>query len=70
MSAGYLRPCAGKRRHPDRESAERQRRQLARDGKSRMNGTNTYRCVQCLSWHVGHTGRKFRGKGKGKGKRS
>lgn len=64
MSAGYLRSCAGKRRHPDRETAEQHRRQLVRAGKTRMDKTNTYRCSQCLNWHVGHTGHKFRGKGK------
>lgn len=66
MTAGYLRGCASKKQHPDREQAERQRRQLVHAGKAKMHNTNTYRCLQCLTWHVGHTGKKFRGKG-GKG---
>lgn len=64
MSAGYMRRCASKRRHDEHESAECQRRQLVRAGKARMVNTNTYRCDQCLGWHVGHIGRRPRGKGR------
>lgn len=64
MSAGYMRKCSGKRRHDERATAERQRRQLVYAGKARLANTNTYRCDQCQGWHVGHIGRRPRGKGK------
>lgn len=64
MSAGYLRRCAGKRRHPDKGSAEAHRRSLARTGGRPLDKTNTYWCDQCLSWHVGGTGGVFRRKGR------
>lgn len=62
MSAGYLRKCAGKQRHATREEAEGHRRQLVRAGRCRLDKTNTYRCVQCGGFHVGHIGVKNRGK--------
>ena len=61
MSAGYLRKCARKRRHATQAEAEKHRRELVRLG-SPLRKTNTYFCIQCLSWHVGHIGEKNRGR--------
>lgn len=54
-----MRRCAGKIRHPDQATAEQHRRDLARRGKTPMDKTNSYRCNQCLGYHVGHTARRF-----------
>lgn len=62
MSAGYLRKCAGKRRHPTRQAAEVHRRQMVRSGRWRLDQTNTYRCNQCGSFHAGRIGTSNRGK--------
>lgn len=50
MSAGYMRRCTGKRRHEDRDDAERARLTLqAKVGRA----MSAYRCDQCLGYHVG-----------------
>jgi hypothetical protein len=62
MSAGYLRQCANKIRHPTRELAEAHRRSMVSTGKWAMRTSNTYRCMQCGSYHAGRTGVRNRGR--------
>lgn len=52
MSAAYMRRCARKKRYENKEEATKARAALS--GKS-SSGTNTYRCDQCLGWHVGRS---------------
>jgi hypothetical protein len=52
MSAAYMRRCANKKRHETREQAEAARLVIAR---SSADQVASYRCDQCLGWHVGRT---------------
>lgn len=62
MSAGYLRKCAGKRRHATKQEAEAHRRQMVSSGRWRMDRSNTYRCNQCGGFHAGRIGTRNRGR--------
>jgi rubrerythrin len=66
VSAGYLRKCAGKKRHKTSEEAEQHRRSMVRAGHWTMGKSSTYRCNQCGTYHAGHIGTRNRGKGRGK----
>ena len=59
MSASYMRRCAGKERIPDRRAVTTVMTALT--GKKGRK-VNAYRCDQCLGWHVGGTGNRFRGR--------
>lgn len=69
MSAGYMRKCVGKIKYGSRKEAEGVRRGMAEAGRLSFDGSNSYRCNQCGSYHIGHAlyrGRKPGRKGKGK----
>lgn len=53
MSAGYMRRCAGKKRHETRENADDARDLLCSDQGLKKAALHVYRCDQCLGWHVG-----------------
>lgn len=54
MSSGYMRGCAGKKRHEEKRGAVAVRASLARTHKIPVSSMSVYRCIQCLGWHVGH----------------
>jgi hypothetical protein len=56
MSAGYMRRCAGKERHPDKQDARRARAALAADTGKKVS---FYACDQCLGYHIGRAGNRF-----------
>lgn len=64
MSAGYLAKCGRKKRHPNQDQAEDQRRAMISAGRWRADGSNTYWCNQCGSWHAGRVKGAPRGKGR------
>jgi hypothetical protein len=57
MSAAYMRRCARKKRYESRTEAVEARAAVA--GKKDGHPVNTYRCDQCLGWHLGNGGGVF-----------
>lgn len=51
-----MRRCARKKRFETRAEAQQARTSLAAD---RVGPVSTYRCDQCLGWHVGNAGGVF-----------
>lgn len=59
MSAGYMRRCARKQRHENRQQANAARKALVASKGLAMDAMNVYRCDQCTGWHVGGTSGQF-----------
>lgn len=53
MSAGYMRRCAGKKRHETRTAADGHRTELCVKERISEKKVDVYRCDQCLGWHIG-----------------
>jgi hypothetical protein len=56
----YERSCRGKQRHPTRAAAHAQLVHLVRTAGALYGRYQTYRCVWCDGWHIGHRSR-YRG---------
>lgn len=69
MSAGYMRRCAGKVRHEDKQAAARHRTALGSDKKLKKDALCVYKCDQCLGWHVGQSTNSFLTRRRRAGKR-
>lgn len=70
MSAGYMRRCAGKDRHEDREAAGAARKRLAASERKPISQYSIYPCDQCLGLHVGSAGHTFQTRTRRRGKRA
>lgn len=70
MSAGYMRRCAGKKRHESREQADAARRRKAGGQGERAQKYRSYRCNQCLGWHEGDGDHRMQTRTRRSGKRA
>jgi len=70
VSAGYMRRCAGKDRHEDKEAAGAARKRLAASLGLSISRFSIYPCDQCLGLHVGGAGQKFQTRTRRPGKRA
>jgi hypothetical protein len=70
VSAGYMRRCAGKDRHENREVAGAARKKLSASTKLPISQFSIYRCEQCMGWHVGRAGHTFQTRTRRPGKRA
>ena len=70
MSAGYMRRCAGKDRHEDKETAGAARKRLAASLGLPIGRFSIYPCDQCMGHHVGGSGLRFQTRTRRPGKRA
>lgn len=70
MSAGYMRQCAGKDRHETKDQGIAARARLAASEGLPISRFRVYPCGQCLGYHVGSAGSKFKTRTRRPGKRA
>lgn len=69
MSAGYMRRCSGKERFGSKSEASDKLLALASAAAVSRSRMSTYRCDQCLGWHVGGSANRYISRRRRSGKR-